>query len=338
MIQNKIKIGIAGCGHLGNFHIKNLIELQKERNDIEVIGVYDINSKKTDKIKSEYYLRVFNSLEELLNNINTVIIVTPTTTHYEISKMAIKKNINTFIEKPVTDKVSDAFELLEYANSKNVKIQVGHIERYNPALLALEEININPLFIESHRLSEFNPRGTDVSVIQDIMIHDIDIILNLIKSKIESIEANGVAIITDKIDIANARIKFKNGCVANLTASRISQKKMRKMRIFQKNAYISIDFMKNQSELFSMLNENDTNVKPNAFIIGPFEYDNKRIKILYENKTVSTVNPMKYELNKFFNSIVNDIKPEVDIEAAVEAVKAAQMITDKINESIIKMD
>jgi predicted dehydrogenase len=338
MIQNKIKIGIAGCGHLGNFHIKNLIELQKERNDIEVIGVYDINSKKTDKIKSEYYLRVFNSLEELLNNINTVIIVTPTTTHYEISKMAIKKNINTFIEKPVTDKVSDAFELLEYANSKNVKIQVGHIERYNPALLALEEININPLFIESHRLSEFNPRGTDVSVIQDIMIHDIDIILNLIKSKIESIEANGVAIITDKIDIANARIKFKNGCVANLTASRISQKKMRKMRIFQKNAYISIDFMKNQSELFSMLNENDTNVKPNAFIIGPFEYDKKRIKILYENKTVSTVNPMKYELNKFFNSIVNDIKPEVDIEAAVEAVKAAQMITDKINESIIKMD
>jgi len=338
MIQNKIKIGIAGCGHLGNFHIKNLIELQKERDDIEVIGVYDINLLKTDKIKSEYNLKVFNSLEELFNNINTVIIVTPTTTHYEISKMAIKKNIHTFIEKPVTDKVSDAFELLEYANSKNVKIQVGHIERYNPALLALEEININPLFIESHRLSEFNPRGTDVSVIQDIMIHDIDIILNLIKSKIESIEANGVAIITDKIDIANARIKFKNGCVANLTASRISQKKMRKMRIFQKNAYISVDFMKYQSELFSMLDENDTNVKSNALIIGPFEYDKKRIKILYENKTVSNVNPMKYELNKFFDSIVNDIKPEIDIEAAVEAVKAAQMITDKINESIIKMN
>jgi predicted dehydrogenase len=335
-MNKKIKVGIAGCGHLGNFHIKNLIELQKERNDLEITGVYDLVTSKSNKINIEYNLKVFGSLDELFKNINAIIIVTPTTTHYEISKMAIEKDINTFIEKPVTDKVSEAFELLEYANSKNVKIQVGHIERYNPALLALEKININPLFIESHRLSEFNPRGTDVSVIQDIMIHDIDIILNLVKSKIESIEANGVAVITDKIDIANARIKFKNGCVANLTASRISQKKMRKMRIFQKNAYISIDFMKNQSEIFSMIDENDLSSNPEALLIGPFEYDNKKIKILYENKTVSDINPMKYELNKFFDSIVNDLKPEIDIESAVEAVEAAHLITDKINKSIIR--
>jgi predicted dehydrogenase len=214
-----------------------------------------------------------------------------------------------------------------------VKIQVGHIERYNPALLALEDMELNPLFIESHRLSEFNPRGADVSVIMDLMIHDIDIILSLVNSKIISIEANGVAVITDKIDIANARLNFENGCVANLTASRISLKKMRKMRIFQKNAYISIDFMKSQSEIFSILKEGTSIDNPKALVV-PMEYDNKIIRILYESKTVSNINPMKFELNKFFDSIVENIKPEVDIEAAVEAVEAAQKIIDKINKSV----
>ena len=331
--MSDIKVGIVGCGHLGYFHIKNLIELQKERKDFEIIGVFDIDSSKSGKINKEFNLKIFDSLLDLFENINTAIIVTPTTTHYNISRLAIEKNINAFIEKPITDKISDANELLEFANIKNVKIQVGHIERYNPALLALEDMELNPLFIESHRLSEFNPRGADVSVIMDLMIHDIDIILSLVNSKIISIEANGVAVITNKIDIANARLNFENGCVANLTASRISLKKMRKMRIFQKNAYISIDFMKSQSEIFSILKEGTSIDNPKALVV-PMEYDNKKIRILYESKTVSNINPMKFELNKFFDSIVENIKPEVDIEAAVEAVEAAQKIIDKINKSV----
>jgi predicted dehydrogenase len=331
--MSDIKVGIVGCGHLGYFHIKNLIELQKERKDFEIIGVFDLDRSKSDKINKEFNLKIFDSLLDLFENINTAIIVTPTTTHYNISRLAIEKNINAFIEKPITDKISDANELLEFANIKNVKIQVGHIERYNPALLALEDMELNPLFIESHRLSEFNPRGADVSVIMDLMIHDIDIILSLVNSKIISIEANGVAVITDKIDIANARLNFENGCVANLTASRISLKKMRKMRIFQKNAYISIDFMKSQSEIFSILKEGTSIDNPKALVV-PMEYDNKIIRILYESKTVSNINPMKFELNKFFDSIVENIKPEVDIEAAVEAVEAAQKIIDKINKSV----
>jgi len=331
--MSDIKVGIVGCGHLGYFHIKNLIELQKERKDFEIIGVFDIDSSKSGKINKEFSLKIFDSLLDLFENINTAIIVTPTTTHYNISRLAIEKNINAFIEKPITDKISDANELLEFANIKNVKIQVGHIERYNPALLALEDMELNPLFIESHRLSEFNPRGADVSVIMDLMIHDIDIILSLVNSKIISIEANGVAVITNKIDIANARLNFENGCVANLTASRISLKKMRKMRIFQKNAYISIDFMKSQSEIFSILKEG-TSIDNQKALVVPMEYDNKKIRILYESKTVSNINPMKFELKKFFDSIVENIKPEVDIEAAVEAVDAAQKIIDKINKSV----
>jgi predicted dehydrogenase len=331
--MSDIKVGIVGCGHLGYFHIKNLIELQKERKDFEITGVFDIDKSKSEKINKEFNLKIFDSLLDLFENINTAIIVTPTTTHYNISRLAIEKNINAFIEKPITDTISDANELLEFANIKNVKIQVGHIERYNPALLALDDMKLSPLFIESHRLSEFNPRGADVSVIMDLMIHDIDIILSLVNSKIISIEANGVAVITNKIDIANARLNFENGCVANLTASRISLKKMRKMRIFQKNAYISIDFMKSQSEIFSILKEGTSIDNPKALVV-PMEYDNKKIRILYESKTVSNINPMKFELNKFFDSIVENIKPEVDIEAAVEAVDAAQKIIDKINKSV----
>jgi predicted dehydrogenase len=328
-----INIGILGCGHLGKYHIKNLLELQKERNDIKIIGAYDTNAEKSKYINDNYGIESYPDIETLYKNINTVIIVTPTITHFELTKRAIEKNINCFIEKPITNSVSEAYQLLEYANTKNVKIQVGHIERFNPALLALEKHSVNPLFIESHRLSEFNPRGTDVSVIQDLMIHDIDIILSLVNSEVDSVEANGVAVITNKIDIANARIKFKNGCVANLTASRISQKKMRKMRIFQKNTYISVDFLRNDSEIFDLI-ENTDNIDKEKKYIGPIEYENKKILISYERKTVDDINPMKYELNKFFDSILNDSKPEIDIESAVLAVELADIISKKAESSL----
>jgi len=337
-MTDKIKIGIIGCGHLGKFHIKNLIELKKERSDIDIKGVYDINPEKMNAMKNDFGINTFSNKDELFKEINTIIIVTPTVTHYEFAKEAIEKDINCFIEKPITGNLTDAHELLESANNRNIKIQIGHIERFNPALLALENYELNPLFIESHRLSEFNPRGTDVSVIQDLMIHDIDIILNMVKSEIESIEANGVAVITDKIDIANSRIKFRNGCVANLTASRISQKKMRKMRIFQKDMYISVDFSRNSSEIFNIIKDEKSASVQKGFLIGPFEFEKNKIIISYENKTVTDINPMKYELNKFFDSIVKDLKPVIDIESAVDAVEVAHIISGKIQETQIKIN
>ena len=236
----EIKAGIAGLGHLGSIHSRILSEISGENKNIEFKGVYDIDSLKNNKISEEFKVKAYNSLDEMLSDINSLIIVTPTTTHFEIANKAIEKKINLFIEKPVTGSLDEAFKLL--SKKDNVKIQIGHVERFNPAFTGLKDFVINPLFIESHRLAQFNPRGTDVSVIQDLMIHDIDIILSLVKSPISVINANGVPILSNDIDIASARLQFENGCTANITASRISLKKMRKMRIFQKSAYISIDF------------------------------------------------------------------------------------------------
>ena len=240
--MEKIRAGIIGCGHLGKMHLKNIKELEKERKDVELSGIYDIDIEKSRQISVENKTKCFNTLEEMLNEINAAVIVSPTSTHFDIALKTIYKNIHTFIEKPVTDSLENAYLLRADRDIHNIIVQVGHIERFNPALLSVEKYNIKPLFIESHRLAQYNPRGTDVSVIQDLMIHDIDIILSLVKSRVKQIDANGVAIMTDKFDIANARLQFDNGCVANITASRISQKKMRKIRIFQNDAYISIDF------------------------------------------------------------------------------------------------
>ena len=241
--MKKLRAGIFGLGHLGKIHLKVLKEICNERNDIEIAGIFDSNNESNASISEENKFSVNNSADELIGKIDIAIIVTPTSSHYELASKTISAGINTFIEKPVTDTTEEANKLLKLAEGKDVKIQIGHIERFNPAILALDNYKLSPMFIETHRLSQFNPRGTDVSVIQDLMIHDIDIILNLVKSKVKKIDANGVAIITDKIDIANARIQFENGCVANITASRISMNKMRKMRLFQKSAYISIDFL-----------------------------------------------------------------------------------------------
>ncbi len=331
--MEKIKIGIIGCGHLGKMHIKNLSELSDEMDNVELHGVFDSDKEKYSSIAGYSNIVRYESLDELLENINTAFIITPTSTHFDIAEKALSKGINLFIEKPVTAELSDAYKLRElYKNAGNVIIQIGHIERFNPALLSVESLNLKPMFIESHRLASFNPRGTDVSVIQDLMIHDIDIILNLVKSKVSSIDATGVAILTKQIDIANARIKFENGCVANITASRISQKKMRKMRIFQKNAYISVDFQENNSEVFRLTESEDSTARGIKMPIP----GTKNI-IYYDKPEILESNPMKIEERKFLECIKTGKTPEVTLEDGIQALEVALEIIKKSEESIGKV-
>lgn len=328
----KIKAGVIGCGHLGKLHIKNVKEIEEENKDVKLVGIYDVNTEEANGLAEKYGIKAFGTLEEMLEEVNAVLIVTPTTTHYEIAKETLKRNIHTFIEKPVTETLQEA-EDLEVLKQEGTIVQVGHIERFNPAILAVEKYNITPLFIETHRLAQFNPRGTDVSVIKDLMIHDIDIILNLVKSRVKSIEANGVGVLTDTIDIANTRLNFENGCVANITASRISLNKMRKMRIFQKNAYISIDFLNNTSEVFRLSEDSDTNI-----FSMPVNYNGKDYKIVYEKPTTDIKNAMRYEEELFFNSILNNTEPEVTLRDGKEAIEIANKILEKIetNRSLVQ--
>jgi len=322
----KLNLGLTGCGHLGKIHCRLINEIAQNDKSINFAGVYDSDPTITDTISKEYCIKAYRSLDEMLDEIDALVIVTPTSTHFEIAQKALARDIDIFIEKPVTSSLSEAEELIKMADGKKVKIQVGHVERFNPALVALEKFEMKPRFIESHRLAQFNPRGTDVSVIQDLMIHDIDIILHLAGSPVKKIDANGVAVISDEIDIANARLTLENGCVANLTSSRISLKKMRKMRIFQGNAYISVDFLNNKSEVFR-LTDNDTKSEGMSFPIS----DTK--KIIYEEpkpENAGSINPIKNELESFLSSIIND-KP---VKVTLSAGKAAVEVADKIIEII----
>ncbi|MBS1518386.1 MAG: Gfo/Idh/MocA family oxidoreductase [Bacteroidetes bacterium] len=327
--MKKLKIGLFGLGHLGKTHLKLIKEICSERNDTELAGIYDSDKEKNSAMSAESGTEINNSPDELINKIDTAVIVTPTSTHFELASKCIKNDINTFIEKPVTETTAQAQELLKLSESKDIKIQIGHIERFNPAILSLDKFRISPLFIETHRLAQFNPRGTDVSVIQDLMIHDIDIILNLVKSPVESINANGVAILSEKIDIANARIKFVNGCVANITASRISQNKMRKMRLFQKNAYISIDFLQNSSEVFRLSDDENES----GFAVTEVEQGDKKLKIFYERPQIPEVNSLKYELNKFFDSVIRNEEPLVTLTHGLQALEVANKIISEIETS-----
>ena len=331
MKKNTIRAGVIGLGHLGSIHLKLINELCGERDNMVLTGAFDNDEKKNSEAAEKYGYQKVGSIDELLGRTDAVVIVTPTSTHSDIASKAIEMNVNTFIEKPVTETTEQAERLLEMSKDKDIKIQVGHIERFNAAILSLEDYKLAPLFIETHRLSQFNPRGTDVSVIQDLMIHDIDIILNLVKSPVEKIDANGVAIITDKIDIANARITFENGCVANITASRISQNKMRKMRLFQKSAYISIDFLQNTSEVFKLAAADET---VSGFALTGFEKDGKKMSIVYDRPQVKEVNSLKHELTLFFDSIVNGTEPVVTLEDGLQALEVANTIIEKIESKI----
>ena len=319
-----IKIGVIGAGHLGKIHIR----LLKEIKEFDLIGFYDTNPVNSKKITSEFGISSFSSAEELIDSSDAIDVVTPTKYHFEYAKMTIEKGKHLFVEKPITTTIDEAQELVKLTENKEVKVQVGHVERFNPAFIAIQKDCNNPMFIEAHRLAEFNPRGTDVPVVHDLMIHDIDIVLSIVKSEIKSIYASGVSIISDTPDIANARIEFENGCVANLTASRISLKSMRKTRIFQKNAYISIDFLEKKAELIRIKDAKNTD-NPFALIIDPGKGKTKK-QIEFESPKTTDNNAIKNELTSFYHAIVNNTDTIVTIEDAYKALYVAHQISEQV--------
>ena len=328
----KIKIGILGVGHLGKFHTQNY----KQLSDVEIVGVYDRDKERCQQIADEFQVTAYADAESLLNNVEAVSIVVPTVSHFEITKECLERGIHCLVEKPITSSLEQADVLIKLAKKNKTILQVGHIERFNPAILALNGLPLNPMFIESHRLASFNPRGTDVAVILDLMIHDIDIILHLVKSPVKKIDASGVAVISNEVDIANARIAFENGGVANVTASRISQKTMRKMRIFQRSGYIGIDFLQKFSDVYRLVDGDKYQLQPNQIPVEIGELNNSKQprKIVYERKQVAEANALKMELETFVNSVKTGRRPAVSGEDGREALRVAIEITNMIKEQL----
>ncbi|MDX9759865.1 MAG: Gfo/Idh/MocA family oxidoreductase, partial [Bacteroidota bacterium] len=317
-----LRMGVAGLGHLGSLHAKMLSTAE----GATLAAVHDVNPDTAQRVADEYGTRAAADLDDLLGSVDALSIATPTTTHFDIAAEAIRRGIPVFLEKPITKTVQQARDLNALARAHGVIIQVGHIERFNPAIVALDHYNIAPLFVESHRLAQFNPRGTDVAVVLDLMIHDIDIILSLVRSEVVSIDASGLAVVSDSADIANARLTFANGCVANITASRISQNRMRKMRLFQKNAYISIDFQQGLAEVFRLVDVDENDVTP-TYMLGMIEQGKNKRNIVYEQPPVPTDhNPLRHELQLFVNAVRNGTAPVVDGQAGQQALEVAEEI------------
>ena len=317
-----LKVGILGVGHLGKFHLNNWKEIE----GVELVGFYDPNDESALEVIKKYGLIRFDDAETLIDASDAVDIIAPTTAHFSLCKAAIIKGKHVFVEKPLANTMEEAKELVKLTKEANIKFQVGHVERFNPAFLALKNYSLQPMFIEVHRLAQFNPRGTDVSVILDLMIHDIDIILSLVKSNVKSISANGVAVMSDTPDIANVRIEFDNGCVANLTSSRISMKKMRKMRLFQKDAYIGIDFLDKKTEIIKL----NTLADINAFTFD-IETNNGKKTIAIANPLIADNNAIKMELEAFYLAIKNSTEPPVNVVDGFRAMDVAHQILNKIN-------
>ncbi|MGI8584460.1 MAG: Gfo/Idh/MocA family oxidoreductase [Chitinophagaceae bacterium] len=317
-----LKVGLFGIGHLGKFHLNNW----KEISDVEVVGFFDPSDENASLATNQYQLKRFTNINKLLDACDAADIVAPTTSHFELCKAAILKSKHVFVEKPLANTMEEAGELLKLSKEANIKFQVGHVERFNPAFLALRQQELVPVFIEVHRLAQFNPRGTDVSVIMDLMIHDIDIILKLVNSEVKSISANGVSVMSDTPDIANVRIEFDNGCVANITSSRISMKKMRKMRLFQKNAYISIDFLEKKTEITRLRTAEDKD----AFTFD-IETNNGKKTIASHALKIEDNNAIKMELESFRDAIFNNISTVVSEVDGFRAMKVAHLILEKIS-------
>ncbi|MFI5251195.1 MAG: Gfo/Idh/MocA family oxidoreductase [Bacteroidota bacterium] len=330
--MNKLPVGVVGVGRLGSLHAKMYSSIE----NAQLIGVTDIDNERMRSAAEEFQCSAFQSLDELLSNVKALSIAAATRAHYEIAKKALQRGIHILIEKPITATVEEARELVSLANKHHCKIQVGHIERFNPALLALEKYNLAPMFVESHRLAQFNPRGTDVDVVLDLMIHDIDIIMSLVKSEVGEIRANGISVVSDSIDIANARLQFGNGCVANVTASRISQKKMRKMRMFQKDAYISVDFSDGLAEVFRLLDSNDPQTR-STMMLGEIESGTTKRKIIYEQPEIKEINALKYELESFISVIQNGAEPVVTGADGLKALEVAGRIIEAIKQQSFKL-
>jgi len=321
-----LKIGVFGTGHLGKFHLNNWKEIE----GVELIGFFDPSDAIAGEVEAQYKLKRFTNEEELMDACDAIDIVTPTQYHFALCEKAVKKSKHVFVEKPMANTMDEAKDLVKLVQESKIKFQVGHVERFNPAFLAIQNLQLNPMFIEVHRLAQFNPRGTEVSVILDLMIHDIDAILSLVKSDVKTISASGVAVMTDTPDIANVRIEFNNGCVANLTSSRISMKKMRKMRMFQKDAYIAVDFLEKKAEVIKLKTAEDQNVF--AFDI---ETKNGVKTIAIASPEVPQVNAIRKELEEFVNAIRQNTQPIVNEIDGYRAMEVAHQILQKINYNLV---
>lgn len=322
-----LKIGVLGAGHLGKIHLRLLNQSEK----YNLVGFYDPYEPNAIKVAQEFGYHRFETIEELIQAVDVVDIVTPTLNHYDCAVQAIKAGKHIFIEKPIATTIEQAQNIIELANQFNVKGQVGHVERFNPAFKAVREKINNPMFIETHRLAEFNPRGTDVPVVLDLMIHDIDAILSVVKSEVKSIHASGTAVISDSPDICNARIEFENGCVANITSSRISMKNMRKSRFFQKDAYISVDYLEKICEVVKM---KDAPEVPGDFDLILQNAEGIKKQIYYDNPSVEPNNAILDELETFADAINNNTEPVVTLKQATKALEVAYKIIESYSNNI----
>jgi predicted dehydrogenase len=322
-----MKIGVLGAGHLGKIHIRCL----KEISTYEVAGFYDPDTEISEEVEKEFKIHRFSSIEELIEAVEVVDIVTPTVSHFECALLAMKHSRHVFIEKPLVTTLLQARDLISIAKEAGVKVQVGHVERFNPAFIAAFPFITQPMFIETHRLALFNPRGTDVPVILDLMIHDIDIILSVVKADVINISASGVSVVSDTPDIANARLEFANGCVANLTASRISMKNMRKTRMFQRDAYVSVDFLEKECEIIRLKNiEDESQFDPLSMVIDLGNEKGKK-QIFFEHPEIKPINAIKTELESFYTAITTNCVPSVTIMDGYNALDIAYRIMDKMN-------
>jgi predicted dehydrogenase len=317
-----VRIGVIGVGHLGKIHLNCLGNIPTAT----VIGFYDTDSRVAEEVEKKYNIKRYPTEQHLFEACDAVDIVAPTTLHHILAMEAMRMGKHVFLEKPITATLQQSQEIVSYAKEQSLTVQVGHVERFNEAYLSAKKYIANPLFIETHRLSEFNPRGTDVSVVLDLMIHDIDIVLNMIKSPVKHISASGVAVISETPDIANARIEFENGATANLTASRIAIKKMRKMRVFQSNAYITLDFLEKQANIMRLRDytpEDDKELLPLIIDLGG---DRGKKRIFIESPQHEKVNAIETELSLFINSIIHQTPSEVSAEDGHKALEVAYQI------------
>ncbi|HNZ36465.1 MAG: Gfo/Idh/MocA family oxidoreductase [Candidatus Marinimicrobia bacterium] len=329
-----LKIGVVGAGNFGRWHIKNLQNLP----NAELVGFFDNNPERASYISNEFQVRAYPALEQLLDDCEAVSIVVPTHSHYSVAKAAIERGRHLLCEKPFMETVAEAEEIIRLARAKNLVLQVGHVERFNPALGALKQYQIDPLFIESHRIAPFRGRGTDVAVVLELMIHDIDLVLDLVTAPIVKVEASGAPVLTDNIDIANARLCFANGCVANVTASRVSNKQMRKLRIFQRDAYFSIDMLAGSTEIYSLSRDAGPVPDDTTQIMEVPDVNGAPRRIFYRVQQTEQGNALYNELESFVNAILTGQPPRVSGEDGIRALKVAIQIINSIQDNFRKIN